>query len=128
MDKDYEDEEKRFKKCVSFCITAGCIERLIDDINSYEAKIESLHKEAKGYLDSVRGTAPRLCSRICQRLKLYALVAMTMAQARISETVDQFYDETAPMATAGRKYKDSMTTMDANARTQLVCSVQECVV
>jgi hypothetical protein len=46
---------------------------------------------------------------------------MTMAQARISETVDQFYDETAPMATAGRKYKDSMTTMDANARTQLVC-------
>jgi amphiphysin len=45
---------------------------------------------------------------------------MTLAQARIAETVDQFYDETAPLAAAGRKYKDSISTMDANARTQLV--------
>jgi hypothetical protein len=47
---------------------------------------------------------------------------MTLAQARIAETVDQFYDESAPLATAGRKYKDSISTMDANARTQLVRS------
>ncbi len=92
-----------------------------DTWNSYEAKIESLHKEAKGYLDSVRGICFKYWNYSCQgSMVLTIQSAMTMAQARISETVDQFYDETAPMATAGRKYKDSMTTMDTNARTQLV--------
>ena len=79
VDKDFEDEEKRFR--------------------NFEAKVEALHKESKGFLDSVR--------------------AMTLAQARIAETVDQFYDESASLAVAGRKYKDVVLLMDSNTRTQL---------
>jgi amphiphysin len=79
VDKDFEDEERRFK--------------------NFEAKVEALTKESKGFLDSVR--------------------AMTLAQARIAETVDQFYDETAALAAAGRKYKDTVLLMDSNARSQL---------
>ena len=90
VDKDFADEEKRFR--------------------NFENKVESLHKEAKGFLDSVRGTC----------LDSIYFKAMTLAQARIAETVDQFYDESAPLASAGRKYKEAVTTMDANARTQLV--------
>ena len=33
----------------------------MDCNKSYEAKIESLHKEAKGYLDSVRGISYGSC-------------------------------------------------------------------
>ena len=79
IDKDFEDEERRFK--------------------NFEIKVEALHRESKGFLDSVR--------------------AMTLAQARIAETVDQFYDETASLANAGRKYKETVCLMDSNARTQL---------
>ena len=53
VDKEYEDEERRFK--------------------ILEGKINSLNKEAKGYLDAVR--------------------AMTLAQSRMAETINQFYEE-----------------------------------
>jgi hypothetical protein len=47
---------------------------------------------------------------------------MTLAQSRIAETIDQFYDDQAALASAGRKYKEVVTNMDTNARTQLVTS------
>ncbi|KAJ3217458.1 hypothetical protein HDU67_007928 [Dinochytrium kinnereticum] len=79
VDKDYEEEEKRFK--------------------AFEAKIDKLHKEAKGYLDSVR--------------------AMTLAQKRMAETVDHFYDQGAALGYAGIQYKQAVESMDEDARTEM---------
>ncbi|KAI8837336.1 hypothetical protein BC829DRAFT_405152 [Chytridium lagenaria] len=79
VDKDYEEEEKRFKV--------------------FETKIDKLHKEAKGYLDSVR--------------------AMTLAQKRIAETVDHFYDQGAALGYAGIQYKNAVEAMDDDARTEM---------
>ncbi|KAJ3300007.1 hypothetical protein HK104_005261 [Borealophlyctis nickersoniae] len=79
VDKEYEDEEKRFR--------------------NLEAKVEKLHKEAKGYLDAVRG--------------------MTLAQQRIAETVGHFYEEGAPQGYAGMQYKQTVDKMDEEARSEL---------
>lgn len=59
-----------------------------------------MHKEAKGYLDAVRAT--------------------TLSQTRIAETIDQFYDETSPLSKAGKMYKNAVTKMDEEARSELV--------
>jgi hypothetical protein len=67
---------------------------------SFEAKVEKLHRESKGYLDSVR--------------------AMTLSQKRIAETVDHFYDEGASMGYAGMQYKMAVEKMDEEARMELV--------
>lgn len=45
---------------------------------------------------------------------------MTLAQQRIAETVDHFYDEGAPMGYAAIQYKDAVTKLDEEARTDLV--------
>ncbi|KAJ3099781.1 hypothetical protein HDU97_002759 [Phlyctochytrium planicorne] len=79
VDKDFDEEEKRFK--------------------TFEMKVDKLHKEAKGYLDSVR--------------------AMTLAQKRIAETVDHFYDQGAPLGYAGMQYKQAVESMDDDARTEM---------
>ena len=50
--------------------------------NSLEQRIENLHKEAKGYLDAVR--------------------QMTLAQQNIADTIDQFYEDSAPLSLAAR--------------------------
>jgi hypothetical protein len=65
-----------------------------------EVRIESLHKEAKGYLDSIR--------------------QMTLAQHNIADAIDQFYDDSAPLAKAARSYKDAMARMDGEIRAELV--------
>ncbi|KAJ3267580.1 hypothetical protein HDU76_011726 [Blyttiomyces sp. JEL0837] len=79
VDRDFDEEEKRYK--------------------IFESKVEKLHKEAKGYLDSVR--------------------ALTVAQQRIAETVDHFYDDGAPLGYAGLQYKQAVEKMDEEARTEL---------
>lgn len=80
VDKDYEEQEQKFR--------------------ILETRVENLHREAKGYLDSVR--------------------KMTLAQQSISETIDNFYDENAPLAKAARAYKDAMVRMDEEIRGELV--------
>ncbi|KAI9341570.1 hypothetical protein DFJ73DRAFT_645383 [Zopfochytrium polystomum] len=79
VDKEFDEQEKRYR--------------------ILESKSEKLHREAKGYLDSVR--------------------AMTVAQQRIAETVDHFYDETSPLGYAGLQYKQAVEKMDEEARTEL---------
>ncbi|KAI7897936.1 BAR adaptor protein Hob3 [Cokeromyces recurvatus] len=64
-----------------------------------EKKSEKLAKEAKGYLDSIR--------------------AMTTAQVRITQTIEHFYDETAPMGQGGVEYKRVIEKLDEEARTNL---------
>jgi len=78
-DKEFEEQEKRFR--------------------NLEAKVDKLHKEAKGYLDAVR--------------------AMTLAQQRIADTVTHFYEDGAPIAYAGVQYKQAVDRMDEEARTEL---------
>ncbi|KAH6602832.1 hypothetical protein BASA61_000702 [Batrachochytrium salamandrivorans] len=79
IDKEYEAEERRFR--------------------NLESKVERLHKEAKGYLDAVRGT--------------------TVAQQRIAEVIDGFYDESSKLHNAGRLYRDATNRMDEEVRTEL---------
>ena len=52
---------------------------------------------------------------------------MTTASLRIAGTVDQFYDESAPLAFAGLKYKDAITSLDEEARTTLDKNLKACV-
>ncbi|KAI8841843.1 hypothetical protein BJ741DRAFT_545306 [Chytriomyces cf. hyalinus JEL632] len=79
VDKEFDEEEKRFK--------------------ILEAKVEKLHREAKGYLDAVR--------------------AMTVAQQRMAETVDHFYDEGGPLGYAGLQYKQAVEKLDEECRNEL---------
>ncbi|KAJ3039769.1 hypothetical protein HDV00_011896 [Rhizophlyctis rosea] len=79
VDREFEEEEKRFR--------------------NLEAKVDKLHKEAKGYLDAVR--------------------AMTLAQQRIADTVDHFYEQGAPLGYAGMQYKLAVQKIDEDAKTEL---------
>jgi hypothetical protein len=78
VDRDYEIEERRYR--------------------TMESAANKLQREAKGYLDSLRGTNPKpdsphsLCSPRFP-LSVADVVAMTAAQTRIAETIDAFYGE-----------------------------------
>jgi len=58
-----------------------------------------LHKEAKGYIVSLR--------------------AMSGAQVRIAETINQFYEDSTDNVYAGRKYKEAIDDLELNCRTNL---------
>ncbi|EGF82066.1 hypothetical protein BATDEDRAFT_18962 [Batrachochytrium dendrobatidis JAM81] len=87
--------------------SAGAVEKTIDKeyeaeerrFKNMESKVERLHKEAKGYLDAVRAT--------------------TVAQQRIAEIIDGFYDESSKLHNAGRLYRDATNRMDEEIRTEL---------
>ncbi|CAG8787715.1 6823_t:CDS:2, partial [Gigaspora margarita] len=79
VDKEFEEEERRFK--------------------SLETKSEKLHKEAKGYLDSLR--------------------AITSAQSRIAETIEHFYEDSTDDTLAGKKYKDAIDRLEQDCREYL---------
>lgn len=91
----------------SVMMSAGTIEKTVDKeyekeeerFRNLEQRIERLHKEAKGYLDATR--------------------AMAISQKRIAETVDQFYPEGSKMGYAAVQYKDVVTKLDEESRTQL---------
>jgi hypothetical protein len=60
---------------------------------------------------------------LIEKFSCIACIAMTIAQQRIAETIDQFYDETASRAVCGEKYKAVVTSLDEEARTEMVgCS------
>lgn len=46
---------------------------------------------------------------------------MTSSQVRIAQTMEGFYDESAPMGTAGIEYKKAIEKLDEEARSSLVC-------
>lgn len=45
---------------------------------------------------------------------------MTNAQVRIAQTMEGFYDESAPMGLSGVEYKRVIEKLDEEARTNLV--------
>lgn len=45
---------------------------------------------------------------------------MTNAQVRIAATMENFYDDTAPMGTSGIEYKRVIEKLDEEARSSLV--------
>ncbi|KAI9142363.1 BAR adaptor protein Hob3 [Paraphysoderma sedebokerense] len=103
---------KGFQKAVNRAGTTilqstGVVEKTVDKdfeeqerrFKSLETKVEKLHKEAKGYLDAFR--------------------AMSLAQARMAVTIDHFYDESAPLAHTGQRYKEIVERLDDDVRGQL---------
>ncbi|KAI8592999.1 hypothetical protein BDZ88DRAFT_405151 [Geranomyces variabilis] len=87
--------------------SAGAVDKTIDRefeeeekrLKSLENKTDNLHREAKGYLDAVR--------------------SMSLAQQRISETINAFYEEGSPLGYAGSQYKLAVTKLDEEARAEL---------
>lgn len=49
-------------------------------------------------------------------------VAMTTAQVRIAATMENFYDDAAPMGPSGIEYKRVVEKLDEEARSNLVGS------
>ncbi|CAJ0755408.1 10812_t:CDS:2 [Entrophospora sp. SA101] len=64
-----------------------------------EQKAEKIHKEAKGYLESMH--------------------AMSTAQLKIAETINQFYEDSSEPIFVGNKYKETVELIDHNCRTYL---------
>ena len=46
-----------------------------------------------------------------------------MAQTRIAETIDEFYDETSPLGRASKLYKTAVIRMDEEVRVELVLDI-----
>lgn len=46
---------------------------------------------------------------------------MTATQVRMAQTMESFYDESAPMGNTGMEYKRVIEKLDEEARTNLVC-------
>jgi bridging integrator 3 len=75
-----------------------------------ESAANRLQKEAKGYLDSLRGRerqwyTPGTCAD--------ALTAMTASQMRIAETIDAFYGDAGTKDGVSRSYKQAVEDLDA---------------
>jgi len=80
-----------------------------------EAASNRLQKEAKGYLDSLRGTRvpqPALFEAI-KELQLTTSIAMTASQMRIAETIDAFYGDAGAKDGVSRSYKQAVEDLDA---------------
>ena len=93
-DRDYEVEERRYR--------------------TMEAAATRLQKEAKGYLDSLRGTFLALTSRaIALDTALTNIAAMTASQMRIAETIDAFYGDAGAKDGVSRSYKQAVEDLDA---------------
>ncbi|KAJ3557600.1 hypothetical protein NPX13_g9892 [Xylaria arbuscula] len=91
-DRDYEVEERRFR--------------------TMEAAALRLQKEARGYLDSLRGNAPHP-RRIDDTPATNTTAAMTASQMRIAETIDAFYGESGAKDGVSRSYKQAVEDLDA---------------
>ncbi|KAG0378937.1 MAG: hypothetical protein J3R72DRAFT_462742 [Linnemannia gamsii] len=74
---------------------------------SLDQKVERLHKEALGYSQSVKN--------------------MTGSQLKIASTIDQFYDEGAPMGIYGVKYKEAVGKLEQQAQDELDVSYRTAV-
>ncbi|TFY72120.1 hypothetical protein EVG20_g861 [Dentipellis fragilis] len=101
----------------------GQIERTVDQdfateeakYKTYEKECQSLHKDAKGYLDAMRCAYPSRLgfSRIPADPRSRA--AMSAAQLRLAETIDAFYgasDRSSDGAMAAHAYKSNVIDFD----------------
>ncbi|KAK4937425.1 BAR adaptor protein Hob3 [Elasticomyces elasticus] len=91
-DRDYEVEERRFR--------------------TMESAANRLQKEAKGYLDSLRGEN-QLRTTPDFEPELTASQAMTASQMRIAETIDAFYGDAGTRDGVSRSYKQAVEDLDA---------------
>ena len=75
-----------------------------------EAAANRLQKEAKGYLDSLRGERLE-CTDL--DFRLICTTAMTASQMRIAETIDAFYGDAGTRDGVSRSYKQAVEDLDA---------------
>src|SRR5436309_158667 len=75
-----------------------------------EAASLRLQKEAKGYLDSLRG---KCWARLFTAALINKSVAMTASQMRIAETIDAFYGDAGAKDGVSRSYKQAVEDLDA---------------
>lgn len=78
-----------------------------------ESAANRLQKEAKGYLDSLRGK-PR-CRHPIRKHEISDVcrTAMTASQMRIAETIDAFYGDAGANDGVSRSYKQAVEDLDA---------------
>ena len=76
-----------------------------------ETAANRLQKEAKGYLDSLRGNIPSSSSLGRDILRHDS--AMTASQMRIAETIDAFYGDAGANDGVSRSYKQAVEDLDA---------------
>ena len=78
-----------------------------------ESAANRLQKEAKGYLDSLRGRPQgRDITRKHERSDI-GRTAMTASQMRIAETIDAFYGDAGANDGVSRSYKQAVEDLDA---------------
>ena len=78
-----------------------------------ESAATRLQKEAKGYLDSLRGEKSLVLSRTCHETNCASSTAMTASQMRIAETIDAFYGDAGTKDGVSRSYKQAVEDLDA---------------
>ncbi len=76
-----------------------------------EGAANRLQKEAKGYLDSLRGGWVLRDS--ARPILTGESVAMTASQMRIAETIDAFYGDAGAKDGVSRSYKQAVEDLDA---------------
>jgi hypothetical protein len=76
-----------------------------------EAASLRLQKEAKGYLDSLRGVLNFTFTFTFSRSSL-TKIAMTASQMRIAETIDAFYGDSGAKDGVSRSYKQAVEDLD----------------
>lgn len=77
-----------------------------------ESAANRLQKEAKGYLDSLRGTKIKQ-QETSSSEGTDAAIAMTASQMRIAETIDAFYGDAGTKDGVSRSYKQAVEDLDA---------------
>ncbi len=75
-----------------------------------ESAANRLQKEAKGYLDSLRGSKN---SELQNLDDTNLALAMTASQMRIAETIDAFYGDAGTKDGVSRSYKQAVEDLDA---------------
>lgn len=94
-------------------IGAQCLRRRY---RTMEGAANRLQKEAKGYLDSLRGKETRQSNVGIRGHMLKEVIvssAMTASQMRIAETIDAFYGDAGANDGVSRSYKQAVEDLDA---------------
>lgn len=78
-----------------------------------ESAANRLQKEAKGYLDSLRGRIRYVPFLQESAWSDGGIVAMTASQMRIAETIDAFYGDAGANDGVSRSYKQAVEDLDA---------------
>ena len=118
VDREFTDEEAKYRTCVAFLQTMLLGSRATS--LRYEKEVEKLQKEAKAYLDSMRGKCVTTADNASAN---EGTIAMASSQSRIADTIDKFYgsaDRTSDGAMAANAYKRSVDELDSSISRELV--------